>query len=109
MWGHCGRDATRCVSDLSEGTRERVAGGVFFARLANAELGTLAARMPLEFPDWPLVGPNASSAVALLAIAVGLVTCFAGYRLFRVILALYGAALGAIIGVAVGHGAAQMS
>jgi hypothetical protein len=38
------------------------------------------------------------SAATLLLIALGLITCFAGYRLFRVLLAVYGFALGAGLG-----------
>jgi hypothetical protein len=37
-------------------------------------------------------------AIALVLIALGLISCFAGYRLFRVLLALYGFALGAGLG-----------
>ena len=57
--------------------------------------------MAFALPSWPLIGPNAASLLALAAIAFGLLSCFAGYRLFKVILALYGAALGALVGIAV--------
>ncbi|MEZ4381856.1 MAG: DUF4203 domain-containing protein [Nannocystaceae bacterium] len=62
--------------------------------------------MLLALPSWPNVGSNAGDVLALAAIALGLIACFAGYRLFRVVLALYGAALGAVVGVAVSHNAA---
>jgi len=57
--------------------------------------------MPIVLPTSPLIGPNAALILTLAALAVGLLVCFAGYRLFRLILALYGAALGALVGIAI--------
>jgi hypothetical protein len=42
--------------------------------------------------------------VTLISIALGLLTCFAGYRLFRLLLAVYGFVLGAVVGLAMASG-----
>jgi hypothetical protein len=48
----------------------------------------------------PALGPNAAISAGLLAIVLGLVSCFAGYRLFRLFLGLYGFVLGGLLGAA---------
>jgi len=49
-------------------------------------------------PKTPLLGPNAAISAGLLAILLGLISCFAGYRLFRVFLGLYGFLVGGLLG-----------
>ena len=51
-------------------------------------------------PELPLPARNAAATAALVAVVLGLASCFAGYRLFRLFLAFYGFALGALLGVA---------
>ncbi len=53
--------------------------------------------LPLT-PALPALGPNAAATAAILALALGLVSCFAGYRLFHFFLAVYGFAIGAVVG-----------
>lgn len=54
--------------------------------------------LPPLTPALPALGPNAAATAAILALVLGLVSCFAGYRLFRFFLAAYGFALGALVG-----------
>lgn len=47
------------------------------------------------------LGTGAGTLSAVIAIALGLVVCFFGYRLFRIVLAIYGFVLGAVLGLLV--------
>jgi hypothetical protein len=55
----------------------------------------------MSLADLPALGTGSTVLVALIAIAFGLLNCFFGYRIFRVLLAIYGLVLGAFVGLAV--------
>ena len=57
--------------------------------------------------DLPALGTGGTLIVTLVAIILGLLNCFFGYRLFKVMLAIYGFVLGAIFGAIIGGGLAN--
>jgi hypothetical protein len=52
------------------------------------------------------VGSGAAILIALVSIAFGLLNCFFGYRIFKVMLGIYGFLLGALVGALVAGGLA---
>jgi Domain of unknown function (DUF4203) len=54
--------------------------------------------------DLPALGATGTLIAAAVAIILGLLNCFFGYRLFKVMLAIYGFVLGAVFGAVVGGG-----
>ncbi len=57
--------------------------------------------------EWLNVVSGAAILAAVLSIAFGLLNCFFGYRIFKVLLGIYGFGLGAIIGLAVAGSVAK--
>jgi Domain of unknown function (DUF4203) len=57
--------------------------------------------------DLPTLGTNGILIVSLVAIVLGLLNCFFGYRLFKILLGIYGFVLGAIFGAVIAGGLAS--
>jgi hypothetical protein len=55
----------------------------------------------MDLSNLPALGSGSTILVALIYIGFGLLNCFFGYRLFRILLAVYGFVLGALAGVIV--------
>jgi hypothetical protein len=51
----------------------------------------------------PALSAGSTLLVALISIAFGLLNCFFGYRIFRVLLGIYGFLLGALVGFAIAN------
>jgi hypothetical protein len=55
----------------------------------------------MTLPSLPSLGINSTIVVAIIAIAFGLLNCFFGYRIFRILLGIYGFVVGAGVGLVV--------
>jgi len=57
--------------------------------------------------DVPSISGGAALLISLVSIAFGLLNCFFGYRIFKVLMGAYGFVLGAMVGFAVAASAAE--
>lgn len=61
----------------------------------------------MDLGNLPIIGTGASILVPVLLIGFGLVNCFFGYRLFKLMLALWGFLLGVIVGAIIANSLAE--
>jgi hypothetical protein len=55
----------------------------------------------MNLEQLPALGSGSTLLIAIIFIGFGLLNCFFGYRIFRILLAVYGFVLGAFVGIAV--------
>jgi hypothetical protein len=57
--------------------------------------------MSMNLEQLPALNTSSTLLIALVLICFGLLNCFFGYRIFRILLAIYGFVLGALVGIIV--------